>query len=322
MAKYLEDTRPMIRRRLITLAAVAWLVSGAGPTAQSGPVATFKSAVDLVRISAVVRDHKGRFVDTLAKTDFEVLDGSVPRPIVDFSRESEGVSVALLFDVSGSMEGKLPDAQEAGRHLLAWLDPARDEAAVFLFDTQLVESVPFTKGLKTLPDSMATVRPFGATSLHDAIAETARRSVSRGGKRSAVVVFTDGEDTASQMTPPQVSAVASSIDVPVYIFGVVAGIDNPLEERSTLLPGQSKLTGALDDLAVFTGGRVFIASGPAARSIAARGVIEELRHQYFIAFESSGKSGWHPLVVRARAKDLTVRARNGYIAGQSRPNSF
>ena len=53
---------------------------------------------------------------------------------------------------------------------------------------------------------------------------------------------------------------------------------------------------------------------------AAIDLIEELRHQYLIAFESSGAPGWHPLVVRARNKDLTVRARSGYVAGQSRPS--
>ena len=66
---------------------------------------------------------------------------------------------------------------------------------------------------------------------------------------------------------------------------------------------------------------MFVVSTPGQRSIAARQIVDELRHQYLIAFESSGKPGWHPLVVRARGKDLTVRARSGYVAGQSRPIS-
>jgi hypothetical protein len=81
------------------------------------------------------------------------------------------------------------------------------------------------------------------------------------------------------------------------------------------------LAGPLGDLAAWTGGHVFVASTPASRSAAARQIVDELRHQYLIAFESSGASGWHPLVVRARNKDLTVRARSGYMAGQSRPIS-
>jgi Ca-activated chloride channel family protein len=275
--------------------------------------------VDLVRVAAVVRDKKGRFVPDLAARDFEVLESGARRPIADFEHDTTGISVALLFDVSGSMEANLASAREAATHVLAWLD-ARDEAAVYTFDTRLVEAAPFTAGLQTLPASMSTVVPFGATSLHDAIARTAERAGVRADRRRAVIVFTDGNDNASRLTPPEVSAIASAIDVPVYIFGVVPGIDNPSASTSTTA-GRSPFEGPLSDLAAWTGGHVFVASTPVERSTAARRIVDELRHQYLIAFESSGLPGWHPLEVRARGRDLTVRARSGYIAGQSRPTS-
>jgi Ca-activated chloride channel family protein len=310
------------------MAAVALLVGGtrlAGQAqppqqAKEPPAATFRSSVDLVRVTAVVRDHKGRFVQDLSARDFEVLDGGRSRPITEFRRDQAGVSVAMLFDVSGSMEGLLPSAREAANHVLGWLDATADEAAVFTFDTRLDVMTPFTSGLKTLPPAMGSVVPFGATSLHDAIAETARRVEARQGKRRAVVVLTDGNDTASHLTPAQVSAIASEIDVPVYLFGIVPSIDNPTSEMATNSVASSALGGALADLASWTGGHAFVASTPAQRSAAAHQIIDELRHQYLIAFESSGNPGWHPLVVRARQKDLTVRARSGYIAGQSRPS--
>jgi Ca-activated chloride channel family protein len=303
-------------------AAAIVIVAGAGrmgAQSQQPPVATFKASVDLVRVTAVVRDHKGRFVQDLTVRDFEVLDGGQARPITEFRHDSAGISVALLFDVSGSMEGHLDGAREAASHILSWLD-ARDEAAIFTFDTRLDEMMPFTAGLKALPPAMRRVVPFGATSLHDAIAETAKRVESREGRRRAVVVLTDGNDNASRLTPPQVSAIASEIDVPVYLFGIVPSIDNPTSEMATNSVAQSALGGALADLATWTGGHAFVASTPAQRSAAARQIVDELRHQYLIAFEASGLPGWHPLVVRARQKDLTVRARSGYIAGQSRPS--
>jgi Ca-activated chloride channel family protein len=313
------------RGRLITvvvvLLAAAALAVGEG-RAQDHPVATFRSSVDLVRISAVVRDRKGRFVQDLSARDFEVLDGGEPRSIKDFRNDSAGISLALLFDVSGSMEARLGHAREAAEHVLQWLDPARDETAIFTFDTSLDEVTPFTQGLKSLPRSLDAVQPFGATSLHDAIGQTAERVGAREGRRRAVVVLTDGADNASRLSASQVSGIASAIDVPVYIFGIVPSIDNPSEDIAAVSAGHSALSGTLADLATWTGGHVFVASTPAQRSVAARQIIDELRHQYLIAFESSGIPGWHPLVVRARDKDLTVRARSGYIAGQSRPNSF
>ncbi len=310
--------------RLITGGLILGLVAGnggAGAQEQTPPVAAFKSSIDMVRIAAVVRDSKGRFVQDLTKRDFEVLDNGQTRPISDLQNDLTGVSVALLFDVSGSMEGHMPYAREAATHLLSWLNGYNDEAAVFTFDTHLDERAPFTTGLHTLPDSLTSVVPFGATSLHDAIALTARRVGEREGRRRAVVVLTDGNDNASRLKPEDVSAIASGIDVPVYIFGIVPSIDNPSAENSTHSVESAAFAGPLANLAAWTGGHVVVASSISQRSIAARQIIDELRHQYLIAFESSGKPGWHPLVVRARNKDLVVRARSGYIAGQSRPTA-
>ena len=72
-------------------------------TREDQPVTTFRSSVDLVRVAAIVRDNKGRFVQDLTVRDFEVTDGGRSRPITDFRQDLAGVSVALLFDVSGSM---------------------------------------------------------------------------------------------------------------------------------------------------------------------------------------------------------------------------
>jgi Ca-activated chloride channel family protein len=308
----------MKRGSLITAAVVAATVGISGYQEPQPPVATFKAGVDLVRVAAVVRDHKGRFVQDLNAKDFEVLEDGRQQRITDFRHDLSSVSVAVLFDVSGSMEGHLTNAREEAGHVLSWLE-GRDEAAIFTFDTRLQEVAHFTEGLKSLPDSMSTVVPFGATSLHDAIAQTARRVGQREGRRRGVVVLTDGNDNASRLTPAQVSAIASEIDVPVYVVGIVPSIDNPTADTSTSSAERSPLAGPLTDLANWTGGHLFVASTPGQRSAAARQIVDELRHQYLIAFESSGTPGWHPLEVRARQKDLIVRARAGYVAGQSRP---
>jgi VWFA-related protein len=288
---------------------------------QNPPAATFTSTIDLVRLAAVVRDRKGRFVRDLSIDDFQVLEGGIARPIVDFRRDESPITIAFLFDISGSMENRMGQAREAATQVLDWMGDASDEAAVLTFDTRLDEVRPFTSGMHKLPEALSTVRPFGATSLHDAIAQTARRVAKRDALRRAVVVFTDGQDTASRMTASEVSGLASSIDVPVYIIGVVPSIDNPLADNSATTVERSALVGSLSNLAYWTGGRVFVVSTISDRSKMARDLIDELRHQYLIAFESSAVPGWHPLEVHMHDDDLTVRARSGYIAGQSRPIS-
>lgn len=286
-----------------------------------GAVPTFKSSVELVRVNAVVRDRKGRFVSDLRSLDFEVLERGKARRLVDFRHETANVSLALLFDVSGSMEARMADAREAARHLLSWLKEDYDEAAVFTFDTRLDEVKSFSGKSLEVPHHLTTVRPFGATSLHDAIAMTAEKVAARPSLRRAVVVLTDGMDTASRLTSREVSGMASAVDVPVYILGVVPGVDNPAADESTTSVERSQLTGSLSDLARWTGGDSFVVSSISERSLTARRIIDELRQQYLMAFEASAQPGWHPLEVRMRDKDLSVRARTGYIAGRSRPNS-
>jgi Ca-activated chloride channel family protein len=280
----------------------------------------FRAGVNLVRVGAVVRDRKGRFVRNLSVEDFEVLDDGKAVKIASFQTDVSDVSVALLIDVSGSMKERMAHARDSATQVLALLNRANDEAAVFTFDSRLDEVQPFTVGLQTLPKQLENVQPFGATSLYDAIAQTAERLMARGFSRRAVIVFTDGVDTSSALTAPQVSAIASAIDVPVFILGIVPAIDNPSADISTVTSA-SPVVGRLAQLASWTGGYTHMVSTPQERALAARAVLDELRQQYLMTFEASGRPGWHPLVVRTRDKDHIVRARSGYNAGQSRPIS-
>ena len=290
---------------------------------QDPPVATFRSSVEVVSVSAVVRDRKGRFVGNLERKDFIVAEAGTPRPILDFRAQSDGpIKLALLVDISGSMRvgSKTVDAQQAARHLFGALRPG-DEAAVFSFDTGLDRVTPFTSNIPSLEAALGHVQtPFGQTSLYDAVAQVARAVAAEGPgggrmpQRSAVVVLTDGIDTRSRLTSEQVATISSSIDIPVYIIAVISPIDDPREGGTA----QEELTGPLPTLARWTGGEMFMASAPAHASVAARQIVEELRHQYVIAFEASNRDGgWRALEVRARDRGLTVRARAGYSSGSS-----
>jgi Ca-activated chloride channel family protein len=318
-----------VLRRLATAASAALLLVAAPVGAQTpptpppptpDPVVRFKSAVDLVSVSAVVRDKKGRFVSDLSREDFVVVEGGERRSIVGFQAEADGpVKVAVLFDISGSMRigTKAVDAQQTARHIFSSLKKG-DQAALFAFDTQLDQVTDFTSDFKGLESKVDLVDPpFGQTSLYDAIAQTAQAvEQSMTGKhqtrqRAAIVVLTDGIDTKSRLTAPEVSAIASNIDVPVYIVAVMSAVDDPRNSDY----GTGAMSSGLSDLARWTGGDIFIAIAPAHASIAARQIVGEMRHQYMLAFEASARPGWRPLEVKARGNDLVVRARSGYTAG-------
>jgi VWFA-related protein len=265
-------------------------------------------------------------VGNLKEKDFIVAEAGQPRRILDFRAQSDGpVKLALLFDISGSMRvgSKAVDAVQTARVILSALKPG-DEAALFSFDTGLDRVTPFTSDIQSLIASLDRLQqPFGQTSIYDAVSETARAVASQGSghgrvpQRSAVVLLTDGVDTRSRLTSQQVAEAASAIDIPVYAVAVMATVDDPHAGGTA----HDDVAGPLPNLAKATGGEMFTASAPAHASVAARQIVEELRHQYLLAFEASSGTGWKPVEVRARDRGLIVRARTGYAAGNNGMNN-
>jgi Ca-activated chloride channel homolog len=290
------------------LVAAAVIVTGfAGvPAAQEQPERpVFRSAVEMVSMAAVVRDRRGRVVPALTREDFEVFDTGTQRPIVDMRTESTAPgSVALLVDGSGSMRvgATLDAARIVADAVLQHLDGGRDEAALFTFDSRLLELQEFTQDFDPIRARLEDLEAFGTTSLYDAIAQTAREVAPRAHHRRAVVVLTDGDDTSSSRTAAEVSAIASSIDVPVYVFALNA-------------QGPEEGTGPLADLARWTGGEFYPAGNRALAAAAIRQLVQELRHQYVIAFEPVSSSGYRRVEIRTRRRGLTVRTRSWYFAG-------
>jgi Ca-activated chloride channel homolog len=315
--------------RLIAGAAMFGLVFGNSggrvaaqqPSASSDSIQqpTFRASVDMVTIRAIVRDGKGRPVTTLTAKDFELLDNGVPRAIQAAEQDSGPVGLALLFDISGSMDidERFRRARETSYFLLSGLRSGEDEAAIFAFDSRLHVVQPFTTDLDRLRGSVSTFSPWGMTSIHDAIASASRTMDSRATKRRALVVLTDGFDTASKLDAAEVSRIASSIDLPVYLIAVVPSIDDPREQDG----GNRALSGDLADLAHWTGGQLYVATSTPEASVVARQIVGELRQQYLIAFQPGEKPGWHSVEVRPRKKGYTVQARGGYVAGSGRPAS-
>jgi Ca-activated chloride channel family protein len=148
------------------------------------------------------------------------------------------------------------------------------------------------------------------------IAQTAKTLADRPAKRRAVVVITDGVDTSSTMTPPHVSGIASSSDVPVCVIAAVSPLDHPGTDLAVITEAQADTS--LSNLASWTGGSLTRVSAPAHATAAARELVTELRQQYLLAVESAGEAGWYNLEVRTRKRARSVRARSGYFAAGAR----
>jgi VWFA-related protein len=305
--------------RLIVLVFALAGAAGASLRAQlpaPEPTQTFRSAVDVVTIQASVRDARGRALAGLRAADFEVRDNGQLRPVLSLRADQHSpLSLAFLVDMSGSMSvgAKIDMARRAFDGVLSQLRENDDEAAVFTFDSTLHERQDFTGNLATLRNALSDFQPFGTTSLYDATASTARRLADRTGARKAIILLTDGIDTSSSLTATEVSGLASSIDVPVYVIATIPSIDERVMIETTDRRGGS----AADyrDLAEWTGGRLVFASSFWEATTVAATLVTDLREQYVLAIEAAGAHEWRRLDVRVRRPSTVVKARSGYFGG-------
>jgi Ca-activated chloride channel homolog len=290
------------------------LVNAQSPEGQAQDA--FRSSLDVVTIQASVRDARGRVVQGLSRVDFEVRDNGQLRPIIEFRSDRQSpVTLAILVDMSGSMgvEPKIAMARQAYESVLSHLLPS-DEAALFTFNSALHERRGFTNDLSRLRDGLSDFEAFGATSLYDATAGAARRLADRSATHRAIIVLTDGIDTSSSLTSREVSELAGSIDVPVFIVATVPSVDQRVMMEAAERGGQSD-TADLRDLAEWTGGRLQFASTLTETVIVAARIVGELRQQYVLAIEAAAAHEWRRLHLRVKNPSVTVKARSGYFGG-------
>lgn len=301
----------MLFRLCVTAAALA--AATLGVAAQSGPHVIFRASQDLVSVAVVVRGSDGRLVRNLHATDFEILDCGVPQKIVQFQSGDEAdARVALLVDSSGSMGvgEKRARSRLATDFLIAGFRPT-DAASVFSFDSRVRRLTPFTWNQDQLREAVASVEPFGATRLYDAIAATARTVSQDTPRARAVLLLTDGIDTASVLSPEDAAAAAAALDLPLYVLSVGDDEEDAAPAASKrLLAGRGE---TLRDLATRTGGLAAEAVTAAQMSSATRAILNELHSQYALAFASAPAKGWHELTVRVRRGRVHARSRDGYL---------
>lgn len=287
-----------------------------GQTSTDAPP-KFRSAADVVTIQASVKTTRGRPVTGLTLAQFEVRDNGQSRPILSLRSDSRSpVSLAILVDTSGSMGSgtRFALARQAFDSILSQLRAGEDEAAVFSFDSILHESRTFTSDIARLRNALDDLPAFGSTSLYDAAAAAARRLAEQSAAHKAIVVLTDGVDTSSSLSAREVSELASSIGVPVYVIATVPSVDRrSMLEASERSPNSESAD--LRNLAQWTGGVLLFASDPIETTRAAVSLIDELRHQYVLAVEAVGGREWRRLDVRVKRTSAVVKARSGYFGG-------
>ena len=288
--------------RLVASSVVLIWGSTAVPAAQQPSAAerpTFSSKLEAIRVDVLVTD-RGRVVPGLTATDFEVRDNGVPQTIDLVSFQDLSLNVILALDVSASVSGeRLQHLQGAGQTLLNRL-ATDDRSALITISHSIHLRQALTGETERVRQALADVKPVGDTALVDGT-YTAMTMDPPDGGRNLLLVFSDGIDTASFLTPERVLESARRTDMVVY------GVSTRGLEDSKFL----------EDLSELTGGTTLKVESTKDLSATFLKILDEFRQRYLISYSPTdvAKDGWHRLDVRVKNRRVTVKARAGYQAG-------
>lgn len=276
---------------------------------QTGP---FRSRIDIVQVTVSVTDANGRLITGLAQADFQIFEDGVEQTITQFTDKRVPVSLGMLLDASDSMRGQaVADARDAFDRFVGALLLGEDEVFVATFNHRPRLVAKWTMPPTSLRGSLEDLKPSGGTAIYDALADTARLFEQRVNLRAAMIVVSDGADTASDRSLLQTIEVIRRNDAFVYAIA----IDAPDGRESTRVNPD-----ALRDITGLTGGYTEVVKSAADLGPATERIADELNKQYTIGYSSTKPpdGSWRPLRVRVRSGGYFVRARRGYFAPPAR----
>lgn len=277
----------------------------------------FRSGVDLVSLDVCVRDSTGRFLSDLSPDDFLVLEnGKLQR--ISFVMPSGAVPLTaiLLIDRSASMSGaKLERAVEAAELFARLLGPD-DQLEIVAFNHRAERVHVFGDDQAQVPEGLASIKATGGTALYDALLVAANDLV-RGRQdalpetREAIIVLSDGEDTASVVGFEEVLPVLRRSGALVYTVSL----------RESVKGEWLGANWPLLQLARDTGARTLGVPRLEALPALYAEIDAEVRHLYRIGYMSNDErrdGHWRTVSVRVRSRDTNVRTRAGYYASRQR----
>ena len=276
---------------LVAIAAATAVVS-------ASQTPTFSSRTEAVRVDVLVTDGN-RPVVGLRAEDFELRDNGVIQQVASVSYDEIPLNVVLALDASASLDtDRLQHLRAAARAVLKGLT-ARDRAALVAFNDGVVQHRSLTSDVARISAALDDVEATGLTSLIDASFAGMMVGESDVG-RSLLLLFSDGVDTRSWLTPASVIDVAKRSDVVVY--GVEIG------KRRNSFPR---------DLSQATGGRSIELESTKDLHATFKAILDEFRVRYLVSYTPKGVAadGWHRLDVRVKGRSVNVRARPGYQSG-------
>lgn len=308
---------------------IATLVLVAFPVGEPG-AQTFTSGIELVTLSVVVTNRAGsEHVRELTAADFRVFENGREHPIVAFGVERRPQSVCVLLDSSESMQGARQRLAAAiVDRLISGLE-AEDEAALVVFAGDVEVPVPWTPAREFPTIDWAGWRTEPHTALLDGLSRAMTLADTARHPRTVFVIVSDGGENASRHRLSDLVKSRRQSEVRIYAFDLAdigAPIRAPEAARTEpadfttrhmpLITGTAEGEPVLRPLVGDSGGDVYRVKLASPVEATVNGLLDELRHQYHIAYEPAvaPDGAYRKLKVEVRDRRLRVRHRSGYLA--------
>jgi VWFA-related protein len=267
-----------------------------------------ESGVDLVMVTATVLDAEGHLVPGLARDAFKIWEDGVEQQVSVFTGERVPVGLGVLLDVSDSMFGqRIVDARTAVESFLFTLLNPDDEFFVTAFNHAPRTLTPWTATPSVVSDALNALRPSGGTAIYDAVISVMPQVNRRNRQRAALLIISDGADTASDASLRDVRGALLRSDAFVYAIAIDSPNGYPINTRVN--------PAALTEITGQSGGRTEVVHDAAGLLSATAQIANELNHQYVFGYSSpkSADGKFHSIRVALRDPGMRVRARNGYV---------
>jgi Ca-activated chloride channel family protein len=268
-----------------------------------------RSSIEVIGVTATVRDAEGRLATGLPREAFEIYEDGVAVPITQFTSERVPLGLGLLLDISESMFGrKIKDAEGAVERFLLDLLAPTDAFFVMAFNHEPRLLFGWKTEASGVHESLAKLRPTGSTAIYDAIEAAVPFLENRPRERAALVLITDGTDTASDITLHDLRPALVRTDGFVYAIAIDTPEAQPIAQHVSVP--------TLNEITSQSGGRTEVVRDTADLDTATRNIAEELNSQYVLGYSSPhpGDGQYHSIRVRVNREGYKVRARAGYVA--------
>jgi VWFA-related protein len=268
--------------------------SKAGPQSQQ----PLSIDVNLVNVISTVQDASGQYVTGLNVGDFRIYEDGVEQKIAVFEKQDVDSAVGVLMDTSLSMVDILP-IMKTGLTDFAQHTNSLSELFVMTFGSRVRVLHDFGEPLTKLESNLKLISAQGTSFLYDALVEGLRKVGARQADRKALLIFTDGIDTAKGAGFRDVLLSAQKAGALLYFIPIGSRI---LVDENTI-----------DSLARETGGRaIYLRKADPIRP-AMETIRQELARQYYLGYYTSRRPGFHSIRVEVPGRELKIRAKSGYL---------